>query len=59
MGLVKKLKIANVRDGKDFHIFDSATYGKRHIKLLGELSIVDETLSFCMMVCDVRKLKRV
>ena len=28
------------------------------IKILGELCIFDEILSFCMMVCDVRKLER-
>ena len=36
----------------------SATYGRRNHKILGELSIIEEAFTFCIMVCDVRKLKR-
>ena len=36
----------------------SVTYGKRDVKTPGELSIVGETFSFFMMVCEFRKIKR-
>ena len=45
--------IFNKSDGSEYFFLSVRPAGDRDIRTLGELSIVNETFSFCMMVCAV------